>query len=323
VTVEEIARSLVTATSSSRFVVPNYWPDPKTGIGYQVQVEVPYQVMNSVEQIKTIPIQHSGGPSLLLRDVADVRRGTMPGEYDRYNMKRSLTLTANIVGEDLGRASARVSRALERAGTPPKGMMVDVRGQITPMWEILNGLSIGLLRSVAVIVLLLTANFQSIRLALVSVATTPAVIAGVAVALWLTGTTINLQSFMGSIMAIGVAVANAILLVTFAERSRLAGASAREAAVRGARDRLRPILMTSLAMMAGMMPMAIGFGEGGDQTAPLGRAVIGGLLASTFATLLILPAVFALVMAGASRRSPSLSPTDPESPHYVPDAVAP
>ena len=320
VTVEEIARSLVTATSSSRFVVPNYWPDPKTGIGYQVQVEVPYQVMNSVEQIKTIPIQRSGGPSLLLRDVADVRRGTMPGEYDRYNMKRSLTLTANIVGEDLGRASARVSRALERAGKPPKGMMVDVRGQITPMWEILNGLSIGLLMSVAVIVLLLTANFQSIRLALVSVATTPAVIAGVAVALWLTGTTINLQSFMGSIMAIGVAVANAILLVTFAERSRLAGASAREAAVRGARDRLRPILMTSLAMIAGMIPLALGLGEGGEQTAPLGRAVIGGLVASTVATLLILPSVFAVFMAGAGRESASLDPFDPESNHFVREA---
>jgi multidrug efflux pump subunit AcrB len=244
----------------------------------------------------------------------------MPGEYDRYNMKRSLTLTANIVGEDLGRASARVSRALERAGTPPKGMMVDVRGQITPMWEILNGLSIGLLMSVAVIVLLLTANFQSVRLALVSVATTPAVIAGVAVALWLTGTTINLQSFMGSIMAIGVAVANAILLVTFAERSRLAGASAREAAVRGARDRLRPILMTSLAMIAGMIPLALGLGEGGEQTAPLGRAVIGGLVASTVATLLILPSVFAVFMAGADRESASLDPFDPESNHFVREA---
>jgi multidrug efflux pump subunit AcrB len=320
VTVEEISRSLVTATSSSRFVVPNYWPDPKSGIGYQVQVEIPYQIMDSVDQIKTIPIQRSGGPSLLLRDVADVRRDTMPGEYDRYNMKRTLTLTANIVGEDLGRAATRVARALKRAGDPPKGVLVDVRGQITPLWEILSGLSVGLLMSVVVIVLVLTANFQSLRLALVSVATTPAVIAGVALTLWLTGTTVNLQSFNGSIMAIGVAVANAILLVTFAERSRLAGALPREAAVLGARDRLRPILMTSLAMIAGMVPMAMGLGEGGEQTAPLGRAVIGGLLASTIAALLILPSVFAVVMGGVGRESPSLNPFDPESKYFVREA---
>jgi len=320
VTAEEVARSLVTATSSSRFVVPNYWPDPKTGIGYQVQVEIPYQAMNSVEEVKTLPIQHVGGPSLLLRDVAEVRRGTMPGEYDRYNMKRSLTLTANVVGEDLGRAARRVAGALGRAGKPPKGVLVDVRGQIAPMWEILNGLSVGLAMSVAVILLLLTANFQSLRLALVSVATAPAVIAGVALALLVTRTTVNLQSFMGSIMAVGVAVANAILLVTFAERSRLAGAPAREAAVRGARDRLRPILMTSLAMIAGMVPMALGLGEGGEQTAPLGRAVIGGLFASTLATLLVLPSVFAVVMGGVGRESASVNPFDPESRHFVREA---
>ncbi len=194
---------------------------------------------------------------------------------------------------------------------------MDVRGQIAPMREILGGLTVGLAMSVVVILLLLTANFQSVRLAFVAIATAPAVVAGVVLALWLTGTTINLQSFMGAIMAVGVAVANAILLVTFAERSRLAGASAREAAVRGVRDRLRPILMTSLAMIAGMTPMALGLGEGGEQTAPLGRAVIGGLGAATFATLLVLPSVFAIVMGGADRRSASIHPFDPESSRFL------
>ncbi len=317
VTVEEIARSLVTATSSSRFVVPNYWPDPKSGIGYQVQVEIPYQIMDSLESVETIPIQRSGGPSLLLRDVADIKRSTMPGEYDRYNMKRTLTLTANIEGEDLGRASEQVAAALEKAGEPPKGVKVDVRGQIAPMREILEGLTIGLAMSVVVILLLLTANFQSIRLALVAIATVPAVLSGVVLALWVSKTTLNLQSFMGAIMAIGVAVANAILLVTFAERSRQAGASVREAATRSVGDRLRPILMTSLAMIAGMSPMALGLGEGGEQTAPLGRAVIGGLAASTFSTLLVLPSVFALIMGGASRRSSSIHPFDPDSSRYL------
>lgn len=318
VTMQEVARSVVAATSSSRFVVPNYWPDPKTGIGYQVQVEIPFQVMDSIEGVETVPIQKPGSDrQLLLRDVARVQAGTMPGEYDRYNMKRTVNLTANIAGEDLGRVARRVDESLKAAGAPPKGITVDVRGQITPLYEILRGLTTGLVMSVVVIVLLLTANFQSIRLALVVVSTTPAVVAGVVLMLWLTGTTVNLQSFMGAIMAIGVAVANAILLVTFAEgHRREESASAAEAAVEGARGRLRPILMTSCAMTAGMVPMALGLGDGGEQTAPLARAVIGGLVAATVATLTVLPTVFTLIQGNASLESASLDPDDPQSLHF-------
>ena len=281
VTMADVARSVVAATSSSRFVVPNYWPDPKSGIGYQVQVEIPYQKMNSITEVETIPIQRAGGDPLLLRDVATVSPGIMPGEFDRYNMKRVVSLTANIAGEDLGHVAARVDRAIAAAGEPPKGSTVEVRGQVVALNEVLRGLAIGLGMAIVAILLLLTANFQSVRLALVVISTAPAVVAGVLVALWLTGTTINLQSFMGAIMAIGVAVANAILLVTFAERHRREGESGAGAAVAGAQGRLRPILMTSCAMIAGMIPMALGWNEGGEQTAPLGRAVIGGLLAAT------------------------------------------
>jgi multidrug efflux pump subunit AcrB len=188
------------------------------------------------------------------------------------------------------------------------------------MNEISSGLAFGLVISVVVIFLLLAGYFQSFRLALTAVAAVPAVLGGVVIMLFLTGTTINLQSFMGAIMAVAVAVANAILLVTFAEKYRKEGMASPEAAREGARTRVRPILMTSLAMTAGMVPMALGIGEGGDQTAPLGRAVIGGLLASTAATLLVLPAVFALLMGQAPWRSVSLAPDDPESPHYVPNA---
>jgi multidrug efflux pump subunit AcrB len=318
VTAEDVARSVVTATSSSRFVVPNYWPDPKTGIGYQVQVEIPYQAMNTIESIETVPIQRAGlDRQVLLRDVANIRPGTMPGEFDRYNMKRTVNLTANIAGEDLGRVARQVERAIKRAGDPPKGATVEVRGQIRPMQDILAGLAIGLGMSIVVIVLLLTANFQSVKLALVVISTTPAVLAGVVLLLWLTRTTLNLQSFMGSIMAIGVAVANAILLVTFAEQYRREGGlEAGRAAVEGAKGRLRPILMTSCAMIAGMIPMAMAWNEGGEQTAPLARAVIGGLIAATIATLTVLPTVFALVQAGASRESASLDPDDLASAHY-------
>jgi len=192
-----------------------------------------------------------------------------------------------------------------------------VRGQIVPLEQMLQGLRTGLLLAVLVILLLLAANFQSLKLSLVVLSTAPAVIAGVIVALWLTRTTINIQSFMGAIMAVGVAVANAILLVTFAERSRLEGAEANAAAVEGAQSRLRPILMTSLAMMAGMLPMALGLGEGGEQTAPLGRAVIGGLFAATFATLVVLPSIFAIVQGRSQRRSASVDPHDPQSPSFV------
>jgi multidrug efflux pump subunit AcrB len=318
VTASDVARSVLAATSSSRFMVPNFWPDPKTGIGYQVQVEIPYQVMDTLESIETVPIQRAGlDRQVLIRDVANVRPGTMPGEYDRYNMKRSVSLTANIAGEDLGRIAGHIERAIARAGAPPKGAVVDVRGQIRPMKEILQGLAIGLGMSIIVILLLLAANFQSIKLALVVVSTTPAVVAGVVLMLWLTGTTVNLQSFMGSIMAIGVAVANAILLVTFAEQHRRDdGAEAARAAVEGAKGRLRPILMTSCAMTAGMIPMALGLGEGGEQTAPLARAVIGGLVAATIATLTVLPTVFALVQGWAGRESASLDPDDATSAHY-------
>jgi multidrug efflux pump subunit AcrB len=250
--------------------------------------------------------------------VATVSNSTSVGEYDRYNTQRMLTITANVVGEDLGTVAAQIRAALARVGKPPKGVTVSVRGQITPMEEMLGGLRIGLLAAVLVIFLLLAANFQSMRLSLVAVASVPAVLAGVVIALWITGTTLNVQSFMGAIMAIGVAVANAILLVTFAERSRQGGLPARAAAVEGARSRLRPIVMTSAAMIAGMVPMALGLGEGGEQTAPLGRAVIGGLIAATVATLWVLPSVYAIVQERCAARSGSLDPTDAESPFFDP-----
>ncbi len=185
------------------------------------------------------------------------------------------------------------------------------------MRDMLSGLAIGLGLAIVVIFLLLSANFQSLRLSLVTVSTAPAVIAGVVVMLYLTGTTLNIQSFIGAIMAVGVAMANAILLVTFAE-SRPAGrgergAAVTAAAVEGAAGRLRPILMTTCAMMAGMLPMALALGESGQQNAPLGRAVIGGLAAATVATLFVLPAVFALVQSRATTESASLDPDDPES----------
>ncbi len=319
-TAADVARAVTPFTSSSRFTVPNYWRDPASGVGYQVQVEVPFTLVRTPKDLELVPVVSNGHGSVYVRDVGTVKEGTMPGEIDRYNMKRIVSLTGNVQGADLGTVADQVDAAVKATGDPPKGVSVDVRGQITPFRELFRGLVFGLAVAVVVIALMLTAYFQSIRLALIAVAPVPAVLAGVAVALFVTGSTLNLQSFMGAIMAVGVATANAILLVTFAERARVGGMSARDAGVEGARGRVRPILMTSAAMIAGMVPMALGLGEGGDQTAPLGRAVIGGLAAATLTTLLVLPAVFALVMGRSPARSPSLSPFNPAGRHYVPDA---
>jgi multidrug efflux pump subunit AcrB len=316
ITAAEVARSTVAATSSSRFTTPVYWADAKSGIAYQVQVDLPIPAMNSTQALQNVPLTGRNGSSMLLRDVATVTPGTVAGEYDRYNSQRMVSLTANIQGADLYTVAARVEKAIKAAGDPPARVSSAIRGQVQPMTQLLDSLQSGLLVAIVAILLVLAANFQSLRLPIVVLSTVPAAVAGSALMLKLTGSTLNIQSYTGTIMAVGVAVANAILLVTFAERSRGTGLKSNEAAVQGAAGRLRPILMTSFAMMAGMLPMALGLGEGGRQTAPLGRAVIGGMLAATLATLLVLPAVFAVVQRRAGSRSASLDPSDPMSANF-------
>jgi len=252
----------------------------------------------------------------LLDDIATLKTNTMPGEIDRYNGQRVVSLTANIHGITLGGAAGKIRRAVAAAGAAPRGVSVVMRGEIPALEQTSSGLRTGLLLAVVVIFLLLCANFQSVRPALAIVLTVPAVLCGVVLMLKVTGTTLNIQSFMGAIMAIGIAVANSILLITFAERARHDERPLLEATRIGAASRLRAILMTAAAMIFGMLPMAIGFGEGGAQAAPLGRAVIGGLLVSTFATLTILPSIYAILQRGAPVTSPSLSPMDPASRYY-------
>jgi multidrug efflux pump subunit AcrB len=313
VTVNQVGQSFAAATSSSRFTAPNYWADPRTGIAFQIQVQVPQPRMRTLEDLRAVPVTSGGSPYPLLGDVAQIENTTIVGEYDRLNGQRMVTLSASVAGEDLGRVADRVDAAVARAGERPRGLTVEVRGQIAPMRETLRNIAIGLVVAIGVIFLLLAANFQSMRLAVVVVSTVPAVLTGVVLMLALTRTTINVQSFMGAIMAIGIAVANAILVVTFAEESRRRGGSDLPPAIDAAQARMRPVLMTSAAMIAGMMPMALAIGEGAEATAPLGRAVIGGLAAATFATLFVLPSVYSLVQQTASVASASLDPDDPES----------
>ncbi|MBV9084699.1 MAG: efflux RND transporter permease subunit, partial [Acidobacteriaceae bacterium] len=316
-TMANIAQSFETATASSRFTSPNYWRDPKSGNAFQVQVEYPQHRMQTLSDMRSIPVMMPGESQPYLGDVAAIRAATMPGEIDRYNGQRIIALTANLHNLPLGNTIHPLEQAIERAGSQPRGVSVHLRGQAPGLEQTLSGLRIGLLLAIVVIFLLLAASFQSFRLSLAIILTTPAVLCGVLLMLLLTGTTLNVQSFIGAIMALGIAVANSILLLSFAERSRLTEhRSSIDASREAASSRLRPILMTASAMICGMLPMAFGFGEGGSQTAPLGRAVIGGLLLATFATLTFLPAIYSILQTRASTHSPSLNPDDPLSRYY-------
>lgn len=328
-TARDIGLSLIPATASSRYMQPIYWRDPVNGQAYIVQVQIPPPQIGTDEALGNVPVgqrrDHGNGyggtnGTIYLHDVLAPSGGlvhtTSPEEVYRYNMRRAASITANVSTQNLGKVREAVQRAIRDTGAPPRGVQVDIRGQLNTLAVVQTSLGRGLLLAVLTIALLLTAYFQSIRLALVSVAAVPATLCGVGLALWVTGTTLNLQSFMGAIMALGVSVANAILLVTFAERARTVHGGAVRAAVEGGRSRLRPILMTSCAMVAGMLPMAIGAAAGGDQTAPLGRAVVGGLVASTVATLLLLPAVFAVAQRKAGVVGASIDPDDPNSGRY-------
>ncbi len=310
VTVDKVARSVVDGTFSSALTTPVFWTDPTTGIAYRVALRVPENQMQHEQDLLALPVMSDGAPRPLLSDVATITKGTTPGQVSHYNSQRTVRVTANVGGSDLGAATRDVEAALERVGAPPRGVNVAVRGQVEQMRTTLDGLRAGLALAVVVVLLLLAANFQSFREPIAALATTPAVLAGVILALALTRTTLNVQSMMGAVMSIGVSVANAVLLVTFARERWFAGATQQEAAVLAATSRVRPILMTSVAMIAGMIPMALGLGEGGDQSAPLGRAVIGGLVFSTLATLLVLPAIYVVVARRGAPRTASLEPEE-------------
>jgi multidrug efflux pump subunit AcrB len=310
-TMADVVRSVVPATSSSRFTSPNYWRDPASGNAFQIQVQIPQNRMQSLDAVGDLPVMPSGAPEPQLQQVATLKPGTMPGLIERYNGQHIVSLTANIHGLTVGEAAPKLNQAIAAAGAPPRGLKVVFRGEIPPLEETISGLRTGLLLAVGVIFLLLTANFQSVRLALSILLTIPAVLCGSILMLRLTDTSLNIQSFMGAIMAMGIAVANSILLVTFAEHARHEGRDTLAAAHEGATGRLRAVIMTAAAMIAGMIPMSL---EG--PSAPLGRAVIGGLILSTFTTLTILPSIYAILQRRAGTTSPSLNPEDPRSRFY-------
>lgn len=315
--VAEISRSLVAATASSRFTAKNLWLDQSKGFAYQVQVEISPQYMQSVADIQSIPMV-KGQLRPTLGDVATITPANMPGEYDRTGPRRLVTVSANIHQKDLGTATSDLQKAIASVGEAPRGSVVELQGMAQLLTETMSSLQFGLVLAIIVIFLLLAANYQSFTVAGIVLITIPAVLSGSILFLLLTGQTLNLQSYMGIIMSVGVSVANALLLVTNAETLRIQYRDATAAARVAGSVRLRPILMTTFAMVAGMIPMASGLGETGEHVAPLGRAVIGGLIASTFATLFIVPVAFSLFLRKQSFDSASLDPDDPESTVYDP-----
>jgi multidrug efflux pump subunit AcrB len=312
----DISRSMVAATSSSRFTEKNIWLDQKIGLGYNVQVEVPENEMTSVNDISEISISPDHARPVL-GDVANISTDSVYGEDDNIGVIPVLSVTANLYKKDLGSASVDVGKAIKSIGDLPRGLTIQIKGLTEVLTDTLDSLQSGLLVAIVVIFLMLAANFQSFKVSLVVLCTVPAVLVGSLGLLLLTGSTLNLQSYMGIIMSVGVSISNSVLLVTNAEELRMKNGNALLAARQASAVRIRPIIMTSVAMVVGMIPMASGIGEAGDQSAPLGRAVIGGLIASTFAALLILPMVFAWVQGKASTQSVSLDPEDKDSIHYI------
>ena len=298
-TQRDVANDVLVSLSSSGQVSPSYWLD-RRGVQYLVAVQTPQYRMGSMDAVNTMPLSTGEGDPQLLSNVASITRTTGPVNITHYNVARTFDVQANVEGTDLGSVAKAVSSILdEMRPNLPRGTKVDVRGQVESMESSFRGLGYGLLFAVMLVYFLMVVNFQSWLDPFVILMALPGALAGIAWMLFLTHTTVSVPALMGSIMCVGVATANSILVVTFANGQRRARPEASEAALAAGMTRLRPVIMTALAMIIGMLPMSLGLGEGGEQNAPLGRAVIGGLIIATVSTLFFVPVMYSLL-----RRTP-------------------
>lgn len=321
-TMQDVSKALVAATSSTRFTDKNLWVDPKSGLVFQTQVQFPEAEINSEERLRALPIK-KGSQRPVLEDIATITRVYSPAQVNRKGPNRYVTIVANVYQKDLGTASRAVKSAIKKAGEAPRGTNIWTEGTLQLLDETLDSLLAGLAVAVLAIFLMLSAYYQSFKVPLIILSVLPAVIAGSLCILFLSGSTLNLQSYMGIIMSIGVSVSNAVLLINQAEfyRKNLALKPVNASRL-AASSRIRPVLMTAAAMLAGMLPMAIGIGDGAEQVAPLGQAVIGGLIASTIVILLLLPHFFSSLMSKTSIISPSLDPDDQESSYFAKNSLS-
>ena len=294
-TERDIASDLLVALASSAVVAPTYWLD-KRGVQYLVAVQTPQHDIDSIDALKTLPLSNGTGHPQLLSNLASISRTSGPVNITHYNIARTYDVQANVEGTDLGSVADRVQKIIdELRPSLPRGTTVTIKGQAESMRSSFRGLAFGLIFAIGLVYLLMVVNFQSWLDPLVILMALPGALAGICWILFLAHTTLSVPALMGSIMCVGVATANSILVVTFANDLRLAGFDATKAALAAGMTRLRPVIMTALAMILGMLPMSLGLGEGGEQNAPLGRAVIGGLSLATVTTLFFVPVMYSLL----------------------------
>jgi multidrug efflux pump subunit AcrB len=303
-TQRDVANNLLVTLSSSAVVAPNYWSDPRSGINYVVAVQTPQSRVDSVNTLMNTSVTPAtSGPPQLLANLATLERREVPAVISHSNVQPVFDVYANVQDRDLGSVAAAVQRiAAELRPKLPPGHTITVRGQVESMNSAFVRLGLGLIFAVLLVYLLMVVNFQSWLDPFIIISALPAGFCGIVWMLFVTHTTFSVPALMGAIMSVGVATANSILMVTFANDQMLEGHDARSAALAAGATRLRPVLMTALAMIIGMLPMSLGLGEGGEQNAPLGRAVIGGLSVATFATLFLVPLVYSVLRRRPPRR---------------------
>ncbi|MHC5614328.1 MAG: efflux RND transporter permease subunit [Nostoc sp.] len=295
-TQRDVANSVLTSLSSSGQAAINQWLDPKKGVSYTLAVQVPQYKIDSIDNLKNTPVGNGQNAPQLLGNLASVKRDTVMQVVNHYNIQPVFDIYANSSGRDLGGVARDVNRIIaDYQKKLPKGSQINVRGQVQTMNSSFLGLGLGLVFAIVLVYCLMVVNFQSWLDPLIIMMALPSALAGIIWMLFVTRTTLSVPSLMGAIMSIGVATSNSILMITFANEQRQEGENAYKAALAAGYTRLRPVLMTALAMLIGMVPMSLGLGEGGEQNAPLGRAVIGGLSAATVATLIFVPVVYSIM----------------------------
>ena len=299
----DVAGNLLITLSGSFQTNPTFFLNPKNGVTYNVITQAPQYRMDSLQSLANIPLSGKDAQADILGSFASVSRGVERAVISHWNVQPVIDIYGGVQGRDLGAVGDEVTRIVNAATAElPKGSRIIVRGQMETMLSSFNGLLFGLIFAIVLVYLLMVVNFQSWLDPFIIITALPAALAGIVWMLFLTQTTISVPALTGAIMAMGIATANSILVVSFAREALRAGADPLTAAIEAGYSRLRPVLMTALAMIIGMVPMALGLGEGGEQNAPLGRAVIGGLLFATVATLFLVPVVFALIHGWRGRQ---------------------
>jgi multidrug efflux pump subunit AcrB len=302
-TQQNVASNMLVSLSGSFQTSPSFWIDPKTGTQYNVVAQTPQYRLASLNDLGNTPLSPTlgttsaaSGTSQILSNVATMHRGVAPAVVSHYNAQTAFDIFGNVQGADLGTVAAGFNDVIEAARKDlPKGSSIHLKGQVETMQHSFHGLLLGLVGAIILVYMLIVVNFQSLLDPLIIITALPAALAGIVWMLFLTHTTVSVPALTGAIMCMGVATANSVLVISFAREQMTAGKSAEEAALEAGFTRLRPVIMTATAMIIGMIPMALGLGESGEQNAPLGRAVIGGLVFATIATLFFVPALFTLV----------------------------